>query len=282
MSDALSPDSLLAVKLGFAVVVAAVGLVGALLPWVLRRWSADDRTLALSDSFAGGVLGGAGMIHLLGAGIDTFHAALPGVTYPLALLVAGVGFLLILLIEAVVVPGHPGHDTAPGTGGPAGLQHEVDLHPPTAGSRFGPVILLVVLSVHSVVLGLALGAQSALAGALVVFVAIIAHKAAAGVALGVGYRRAGLTRRAAMPWLAFFSGMTPLGIVVGSVVGAALTGRTATVFEAVFDSLGAGTFLYIAALDIIKTEFDGPRFHGQKWLAVAAGFSVMALLALWL
>jgi zinc transporter 1/2/3 len=48
-----------------------------------------------------------------------------------------------------------------------------------------------VLSVHSVILGLALGAQSALAGAVIVFLAIVAHKGAAGFALGVGYQRAG-------------------------------------------------------------------------------------------
>jgi hypothetical protein len=40
--------------------------------------------------------------------------------------------------------------------------------------------------------------------------------------------------------------------------------------------------LYIAALDIIKTEFDSPADHGQKWVSTALGFGVMALLALWL
>ncbi len=62
----------------------------------------------------------------------------------------------------------------------------------------------------------------------------------------------------------------------------ALTGRADTLFEAVFDSLGAGTFLYIAALDILKTEFDSPRYHGQKWLAAAPGFAIMAALAIWI
>lgn len=270
---------LFAVKLVFAAVIAAVGLFGTWLPWVLGRRGASERTLALSDTFAAGVLGGAGLIHLLGSGMDTFAAALPDVTYPLALLLAGAGFLLILLIEAVVVPGHPGHDASPPAHGTAGLQHELDWHP--EGSAVYPAILLVVLSVHSVILGLALGAQSALSGALVVFLAILAHKAAAGVALGVGFQRQGLTHRQALPRLTFFSVMTPLGIVVGALVGATLSGRTGTLFEAVFDSVGAGTFLYIAALDIIKTEFDDPGYHGRKWVATATGFGLMALLALW-
>lgn len=140
----------------------------------------------------------------------------------------------------------------------------MDWHPGGLGSSVYPVILLIVLSVHSVILGLALGAQSALSGALIVFLAIVAHKGAAGVALGVGYQRAGLTHRHALPKLAFFSAMTPLGIVAGASIGAVLTGRADVLFEAVFDSIGAGTFIYIAALDIIKTEFDSQRYHHRS------------------
>ncbi len=280
----MSTDGLFWLKVAFAVVVAAIGLFGTYVPWILGKRGASERVLALSDTFAGGVLGGAGIIHLLGAGIDKFRVALPNVTYPLGLLLAGVGFLVILLIEGVIVPGHPGHDDSPSHPGPgpATVQHEMHWHPSGLGSALYPAILLIVLSVHSVILGLALGAQSALAGAMVVFLAIIAHKGAAGVALGVGYRRAGLTHRKALPQLAFFSVMTPLGIVAGASIGAALVGHANTLFEAVFDSLGAGTFLYIAALDIIKTEFDGSRYHAEKWLAAAAGFGIMALLAVWM
>ncbi|MCV2393885.1 ZIP family metal transporter [Actinotalea sp. M2MS4P-6] len=276
----MSSGDLVLVKLAFAVLVAAVGLVGTWVPWLLGRRAADDRVLALSDTFAAGVLGGAGLIHLLGSANDLFRTVLPDVSYPIALVLAGAGFLLILLIEAVVVPAHPGHDAVPAVAGSAGLQHELDWHP--EGPRSRALVLLVVLSLHSVILGVALGAQSAWAGVLVVLVAILTHKGAAAVALGVGYRRAGLSHREALPRLAFFSAMTPLGIVLGTIVGAVLLGTTAQVFEAAFDAIGAGTFLYIAALDIIKTEFDGPGHHAQKWLATAAGFSLMAVLAFWL
>jgi zinc transporter 1/2/3 len=273
---------LLWLKIVFAAAVAAVGLFGTLLPWIFGGRGTSERVLALSDTFAGGVLGGAGIIHLLSGGLAQFHTALPNLGYPLALLLAGIGFLLILLIEGVIVAGHPGHDAPPPQPASAAVRHEVDWHQGDAGPVTYPVILLVVLSVHSVILGLALGAQSALAGAVIVFLAIVAHKGAAGFALGVGYQRAGLTHRHALPQLAFFSAMTPIGIVVGAGIGAVLTGRADALFEAIFDSLGAGTFIYIAALDIIKTEFDSPRYHGEKWMAAASGFAVMALLAIWI
>lgn len=278
----MSSGDLFWIKVAFAGAVAAVGLSGTSLPWVLGRRGTTERSLALSNTFAAGVLGGAGIIHLLSAGIDAFHTALPTLTYPVALLLAGGGFLFILLIEGVIVPSHPGHVASPPAPSSAAVQHEMDWHPGGLGSSVYPVILLIVLSVHSVILGLALGAQSALSGALIVFLAIVAHKGAAGVALGIGYQRVGLTHRHALPQLAFFSVMTPLGIIAGASIGAVLSGRTELLFEAAFDSIGAGTFMYIAALDIIKTEFDSETYHAQKWLAAAAGFGIMALLAIWI
>lgn len=278
----MTRSDLFVVKLGFAAAVAGVGLLGSFLPWVVGRRGSSPQVLALSDTFAGGVLGGAGLIHLLGSGISEFHVALPRLAYPLALLLAGAGFLLILLIEAVIVPGHPGHDAPPPEPASAAVEHEMDWHPGGTGSSAYPVILLVVLSVHSVILGLALGVQSALAGAVIVFLAIVAHKGAAGFALGVGYQRSNLTYRRAMPQLGFFSAMTPIGIVVGASIGIGLSGRADALFQAVFDSIGAGTFLYIAALDIIKTEFDDPDNHAAKWAAAVVGFGIMAVLAIWL
>jgi len=278
----MTPDILLWAKLALAVVVGVVGIAGTAVPWLLGRRTAGDRGLAIADTFAAGVLGGAGLIHLLGSGQQMFSTALPEVGFPIALVLAGAGFMLILFIEAVLVPGHPGHHDSPATSGPATLQHEAHGHAQGAGSVVYPIVLLVVLSVHSILLGTALGAQSSWAGALIVFLAVIAHKGAAGAALGVGFHRAGLGYRAALPRLAFFSVMTPLGIVLGAAVGATLSGQAAQIFEGVFDSLGAGTFLYIAALDIIKTEFDAPEDAALKWWATAAGFTLMAVLALWL
>ena len=48
------------------------------------------------------------------------------------------------------------------------------------------------------------------------------------------------------------------------------------------DSLGTGTFLSIATLDIIKTEFDSPRYRADKWGAAVLGFAIMAALAIWI
>jgi solute carrier family 39 (zinc transporter), member 1/2/3 len=266
-------------KLGTAVVIFGFGLLGGVLPWGLRR-TPRDRWLALADTFAGGVLGGAGLLHLLGSGIAGFAQGAPTVTYPLALLIAGVGFLLLLLIEGVVVADRPGFaDTHGGHHARLSAVHEVASHPRTA---MAAAVLLIVLSVHSVILGVALGAQRSVGGAILVFLAVIAHKSVAGFALGISYLRSGLPRRRALPGITAFAVMTPLGILIGTGVYTTLSNHPGLLLEAVFDSIGAGTFLYIAALDIIRSEFDVARDRLAKWCMAAAGFAVMAAVAIWL
>ncbi len=271
--------SLAWIKVCAALLVLAVGLAGAVLPWGSRLLRPTDRMLALGDTFAGGVLGGAGLIHLLGGGIAAFRAAEPHLAYPVAQVLAGAGFLLVLLIEGVIVadrpvPGHRGHGSAP-------ARHEVGSSPPKIVPPYA-FILLIVLAVHSVILGVALGAQQSLRSVTIVLLAIIAHKGVAGFALGVSYQRSGQSRTRALPSIALFAAMTPAGILAGTAVSALLSTHAGLLFEAVFDSVGAGTFIYIAALDITRTEFDTPEDRWPKWVCATAGFAAMAVLAIWL
>lgn len=78
-----------------------------------------------------------------------------------------------------------------------------------------------------------------------------------------------------------FSVMTPLGIVLGSLLSRGLGSSTGQVVEGVFDSLAAGTFLYIAVLDIIEEEFSIPGNELLKFISIIAGLGLMSLLALW-
>lgn len=266
------------IKTLLAAVIFCAGVIGATLPWLLRAKFPSERVMARADTFAGGVLGGAGLIHLLGGGVEGFREYAAQVHYPLALLLAGVGFLFVLLIENVFFAGPRDADDDH-----LNLCHELDNTPRRLRQRGGyAYILLLVLSVHSIIEGLALGAQQSLYGVMVVFVAIIAHKGVAGFALGTGYLRAHATWRRAAPGVAFFAAMAPLGILIGTSVGASISKQGAHLFNATFDSIGAGTFLYIAVVDILRTAFNKPDDRFAKWLAACLGFTLMAVLALWI
>jgi len=268
-------------KIIFSAAVFVTGMFGVLSPWILKSGRAGDRFMIWGDTFAGGVLGGAGLVHLLSSGAAGFRVLAPGLVYPVAFVLAGAGFSMILLIEGVIVA-DPDPEKSPLHCGARGASHEVGPEIHSAGWRPQSLILLLVLSVHSIILGLALGAQKSTTGAVAVFIAIIAHKAMAGFALGVSYRRAGTSLQRTLPWAAFFSSMTPIGILTGTGIYALISPAGRELFEAIFNSLGAGTFLYIATLDIIRTEFELPGDNWQKWLLAAGGFGIMAVLAIWL
>ncbi len=268
-------------KVVFSIAVFIMGAFGVLFPLALRSGAYGSRFMVWGDTFAGGVLGGAGLVHLLSGGASGFEELVPELNYPLAFVLAGVGFLLILLIEAVIVA-NPDPGESPLHCGSRGASHEIGPRAQTDARHPYWFILLLVLSVHSIILGLALGAQRSVTSASAIFIAIMAHKGMAGFALGVSYRRAGASLRRTAPVAAFFSSMTPLGILAGTTVDALISSGGRLLFEAIFNSIGAGTFLYIATLDIIRTEFELPGDNWQKWLLAVAGFGVMALLAVWI
>ncbi len=146
---------------------------------------------------------------------------------------------------------------------------------------FAPYLLLLTLSIHSLIAGLTLGISSA-AGAGVLLIAILAHKGAAGFALGSTFREAAIPLRTRIPALLVFVGSTPLGVILG---GAAIdllgTGDGAAV--AWFKAVGAGTFLYVATLDIVREEFfPGGTNRGRRLIWAIVGAGIMALVAIWM
>ena len=269
--------SLIAIKLIFLAAILFSGWLGGVLP--IRRGTVEpaSRVLSWGNAFAAGIFFGIGMIHMLPEANDSWMEL--GWEYPMAFALAGMAFLLFFLFEHVVLPdsahaavhahAHPGDDV---------LAHEGHDHSPA----LYPYALVVALSIHSVVAGIALGAQHTIANAAFIFVAIVTHKSTAGFALGVSLARAELPAIRAKRLIWLFAVMTPLGILLGMAISGLLQSRGGLLFDAAFTALAAGTFLYIASLDILQDEFLRPGSRWAKWLFAALAVGLMALLALWL
>ena len=252
-------------KFIFAGVVFLIGLTGGLVALRLGRSSWGQRWFSLGSALAGGVFLGAGLIHLLPDAAQGLGEYFKGLDYPLAFTLCALGFLAVLLLEKVIC---------------AGWEARLDGGSAAAGPM--AFLLTVVLSFHSLLAGLALGAEGTLTGSLAIFLAIAAHKGSAGFALGVDLERAGVAASRRWAALLTFSLSTPIGIFAGAGVAALTSGPSGRLVEAVFDSLAAGTFLYIAVLDIIQEEFFQPVDRWPKFLLLFIGLVGMALLALWL
>jgi solute carrier family 39 (zinc transporter), member 1/2/3 len=243
-----------------ALIIFATGLVGGALALRSGRQGDGMPTLLarLGGPAAGGVFLGAGFIHMLGDANDTFTSVLPDTDFPMAYLLAAVGFVAVLAIERVVFK--------------------------AATAAQGPYayILTLVLGFHSMLAGIALGVEDTALVGMAIAIAIVAHKGAAAFALGTSFVKAGMARRQAWGLIATFSCITPLGILAGMLLGNLLAHKSGEMVEAVFDSLAAGSFLYIAALDIIQDEFgDRPQSHVPAYLALLGGLGLMAVIAIW-
>lgn len=267
---------ILELKLATAALLFGCGIAGGMLPWWVHSGPQGTRWLGRGIAFAGGVLLGAGLIHLLAEASAEFKAAWPASEYPWAMLFAASSFLALLFIERVA----PRMPRVPvGSSPNDGIRQMLD---GIDAPGHYPFLLLLALSVHSLLAGLALGAQGTLSSFAVVFIAVMAHKASAGFALGASLHRIGISRSRALRLVAGFAIMTPLGLFLGTLVSLLVKSQGALLFEAFFDAIAAGAFLYIATFDVIREEFlPPPPDRLSKWFAAMLGLILMGVIAVW-
>ncbi len=261
------------VKLLLLLTILVAGALGSALPLLRRGRARNDRILGWGNSLAAGVFLAAGFVHMLPDADQTWTRL--GWDYPMAFALAAFAFLFMLLVEHVLLP----------------EQAHQEVHAPS-GERFAQIAeqhhdalpvyaVLTALSIHSLLAGLALGAQPELSRVLVISLAIVAHKSAAGFALGVSLARSSLPPAQSWRLVAVFATATPLGGLAGMVLGETFEGRIASTLEASFLSIAAGTFVYVATFDILRDEFPAHGGRLAKWLVLTFGMASMALLALW-
>lgn len=264
--------SIFTIKLLLLLAILAAGWLGGLPP--LFAGLRGGKFQSAGNAFAAGIFVGVGLIHLLAEAHQAWTDL--GWNYPVAYLLAAVAFAGVLLFEHVLLP-EPAHAMVHDHTGASLVEREMK----AVSRSVYPYFLVVALSIHSAVAGVALGSQDEFPRILTLFIAIVAHKSTAGFALGVSLARGGVPKGRAHGLVAVFALMTPLGIAAGMAVSGLLESRIEQYFDAMLLALAAGTFIYIASLDIIQDEFMRPGSRFVKWLWTVLGLVAMAVLAAW-
>ncbi|KAM0005701.1 putative zinc/iron permease [Helianthus debilis subsp. tardiflorus] len=155
------------------------------------------------------------------------------------------------------------------------------------------VILFSVLElgiiVHSVVIGLSLGASESPKTIKPLVVALTFHQFFEGIGLGGCIFQAEFKSLAATIMGACFSITTPFGIVIGILVTSSYKedSSTALIVEGVLNSASAGILIYMALVDLLSPDFMNPRMQKNKLLQLGSnvslllGAGLMSLLAKW-
>lgn len=146
-----------------------------------------------------------------------------------------------------------------------------------AVSFFTAVLMGIALCFHSLLEGAAMGAERTVADSLHIFIAIIAHKGLAAYALGSSLVDSKTSPKRFWAVILFFVFATPVGIFLGYLVSEVASGDgTASI-----SALAAGTFLYVAAMEVIPKELHSQERWFGKLVALMMGFGAMSLLAIW-
>jgi len=225
----------------FSAVVLVASMAGGLL--TLRpTW--PQRQLRLLISFGAGVLLGAAFLHMLPEAIRGLGAQAAVLTFA--------GFLTLYILEKFMMI----HACEGG---------HCDFH--TTG-----LVAFLGLSVHSFVDGVALGSSLAVPGlGLTVLVAILAHKSPASVSLAGILLAADYAKRRILALLAGFGLMVPLGAVTTALL---LHGLRPEV-TAGFIAFSAGTFIHVAADDLLPEVHRAEELRHWALLTFVLGVALM-------
>lgn len=251
--------SLITYKIVAGILILITSLIAIIYPLKMRSRPTHHFFLELCDAFASGIFLGAALFHMLPDATRDFVTVLGGIHYPLAELCCAGGFLLLLFFERSAQNSASENDTV----------------------TISYVIAIIII-IHSLIEGAALGVNTTFATASIIFLAIIAHKSSESFALAITLTRSQLSLKHTLILIALFSVMTPLGIALGTSMTLFLNQVTGVLLTACFNAFAAGTFLYMSTLHHINHHQRSHQGEGLiEFTALLVGLSIMALLALW-
>lgn len=263
-------------KVGMLLAILISSVVMGFLPLALKNVTPalKKRLLSFGNCFAGGVFFAIGFIHLLSESAELVHETMDP-PFPLAFILSICGFIAVFFVEKVVLSGH-----SHGGGGQSTSYTNLEEKntKSSSGDEYGTFeeggeghseqgmfayILTFVLSIHSLISGVALGMDKNITTLLSLFIAIISHKWIEAFALGVAINKvqsSDLLKRT-FKLVLLYSIMEPLGIVIGLILSTHLDEHQLALTQAFVLGLASGTFIYVAVVDIIPAEFTS---HGDK------------------
>lgn len=242
-------------KIIAAIIILLTAILGGIYPFK-KSFAHKTIDFPIGEAFTSGIFLGAGLIHMLTDASARFKQA--GFHYPMAATICGATIIILLLFE------HIGTE----------LQH----HNKSTSTHIA-ILTTVLLSIHSLFAGAAIGLEQHFATTILILIAILSHKWAASFALSVEINKSTFSFKLKTILFIIFAAMTPLGIFFGSQI---LAFTNHGLIEPICLSIAAGTFIYIGTLHgLARTILDKKCCDLKEFSFVILGFILMALIAIW-
>ena len=219
------------------------------------------KLIAMGEALANGIFVGAAVFHLIPDAESVFARCNNCSPLLITLGCALASFVILMLFEQLVT-------------------HKISSYRHI--SKVGP--LLLTLSIHAFITGLALGISESYVVVISLLIAILAHKAFEMFALVINLHRQLQHKHHVRLLFFLFSFITPLGILLGASGDTLLPLAANSTLTAYFNAICAGTFLYIATIHAQNRHHphsDGYQKYEQI-LATIVGIIAMGVLAFWI
>lgn len=250
--------SLITFKILAAIFIFIIAVLAGLLSSQIHHFHKDSRHY--SDSITNGIFLGAAIFHMLPDAQHSF-SALGYNHFPYAIFLCFTGFILLQFIKFLTLY----------------------IHKQAHNMKIDATMILIVLSLHSIIEGAALGVNTIITNAFVIFIAIVAHKSCDSFALATTLRRYHIFPNHTLLAIIIFALTTPFGIAIASATMGILSSREGVLVEAYLNALAAGTFIYIGASDVLKEQFTTQKLSikVKEYLLLILGMGLMGLIAIW-
>ncbi|KAK6917050.1 Zinc/iron permease [Dillenia turbinata] len=151
------------------------------------------------------------------------------------------------------------------------------------------MVLELGIIVHSVVIGLALGAANNACTIKPLVAALCFHQMFEGMGLGGCILQAEYKFMKKLVMVFFFSTTTPFGIAIGMALSKTYkeNSPSSLIMVGLLNASSAGLLIYMALVDLLAADFMGPKLQGsiklqiKSYVAVLLGAGGMSLMAKW-
>ncbi|KAI3921447.1 hypothetical protein MKW98_013381 [Papaver atlanticum] len=301
----------------FAILITSI--VGVNLPLITKNVKAlqpDRDIFTIVKAFASGIILATGFMHVLPDSFNDLSSVClpdkPWHTFPFTGFVAMLSAIFTLMIDSIFTSysqnknavenekGNTNGDVEIANGNPHshGHGHSHGHSFVMAGDvasaqltryRVIAVVLECGIVVHSVVIGISLGASSNVCSIKPLVAALCFHQMFEGMGLGGCILQAEYTLLKKSLMAFFFATTTPLGILVGLLISKSYreSSPQALITEGLLNAASAGLLIYMALVDLLAADFMGRKLQGsiklqlKSYVAVLLGAGGMSVMALW-
>ncbi|KAG7558683.1 Zinc/iron permease fungal/plant [Arabidopsis thaliana x Arabidopsis arenosa] len=302
--------------------ILVASMIGVSLPLLTRSIPAlgpDRDMFVLVKCLASGVILATGFMHVLPDSYDDLTSKClpeePWRKFPFTTFIAMVSALLVLMIDSFAMSAYARRDSkregevVPLENGSNSVDTQDEIQTLENGSNYvekqekvndnktsqllrNKVIAQILelgIVVHSVVIGLAMGASDNQCTIRSLIAALCFHQLFEGMGLGGSILQAQFKSKTNWMMVFFFSVTTPFGIVLGMAIQKIYdeTSPTALIVVGVLNACSTGLLIYMALVNLLAHEFFGPKIQGNMklhilgYVAVFIGAGAMTLMAKW-